>query len=111
MDKQIMDMTFAEVLEKSKELIETLKVEIEAMDQQVSEAYQQRVIAEETYVASDYTIETCKVFDDAEDKYWELQNKLDDLNYKLDSLERMVYKFRTINGIMDLADLADHLAV
>ena len=109
MDKQIMDMTFAEVLEKSKELIETLKVEIEAMDQQVSEAYQQRVIAEESYAASDYTEEACKVFDDAEDKYWELVNKGDDLNYKLDALQRMIHKFKYVSDCKDLADLADVL--
>lgn len=113
MDKQIMDMTLAEVLEKSKELIETLKVEIEAMDQQVSEAYKQRVIAEEMWdqvweKAEDKT-EATKAYDAADDKYWELQNKLDDLNYKLDALERMVHRFKYINDCKDLVDLADVL--
>ena len=114
MHKYVIDMTFAEVLEKSKELIESLKVQIEAMDQQVSEAYQQRVIAEEMWdqvweKAEDKT-EATKAYDAADDKYWELMNKQDDLYYKLDALERMVHRFKTINGIMDLVDLADHLA-
>ena len=113
MDKQIMDMTLAEVLEKSKELLESLYPQLDAMDLQISEAYKQRVIAEEMWdqvweKAEDKT-EAAKAYDDADDKYWELQNKQDDLNCKRESLAALIYRFKYINDCKDLVDLADVL--
>ena len=109
MDKQIMDMTFAEVLEKSKELLESLYPQLDAIELEVSEAFKQRDIAQKAYEDSDYTDEACKVFDAAEDKYWDLQNKQDDLNCKRESLAGLIYRFKYINDCKDLVDLADVL--
>ena len=109
MDKHIMDMTLAEVLEKSKELLESLYPQLDAMDLQISEAYKQRVIAEEIYDSAEDKTEAAKVYDDAEDKYWDLQNKQDDLNCKRESLAGLIYGFKYINDCKDLVDLADVL--
>jgi predicted nuclease with TOPRIM domain len=99
------DMTFAQLIEKTAVCHRDLLINIKHLQCDIQFATQAREIAEDSYHKNE-TPQTASALDEAECNYWDLQDKLDDLNDELSYIEEMKAFLRNVPDCRDLKQLA-----
>jgi len=99
------DMTFAQLIEKTTVRYDNLCSVIKVQQHAIQLALQVRKDAELYYIANE-TPQTASALDEAECNYWDLQDKLDDLNDELSYIEEMKAFLRNVPDCRDLKQLA-----
>lgn len=112
----IMDMTLTQLVEKVKELQPITRLQKDEANKVAEGARQELDIANDLFFSTpeeqrndEWREATTKRVNDLDDKYWDLQNKADDLDWKVDQLERLERLVKYVGDCKDLHDLADLL--
>jgi hypothetical protein len=82
-----------------------LLLNIKQLQCDIQLALQVRIDAEDSYYKNE-TPQTASALDEAECKYWDLQDKLDDLDNELTYIEEMKAFLRNVPDCKDLKQLA-----
>lgn len=103
-----MATTFVQVLEMTLERGQRLDNEIKQLTNDVRDASEVRRNADLLFVENENP-QNLWALNEAEDKYWDLQDKLDELIIEQDNLRAMIGLFRNIPDCKDIGDLANAL--
>jgi predicted nuclease with TOPRIM domain len=101
-----MNMTFAQMAEMIEVRRPELSKEINDLTSKVVDARQVLEDASQLYEKQPTDIALGSALDEADDKYWELQNKLDELHYENVQLADLARSFKYVSDCKDLLDVA-----
>jgi len=102
----MMNMTFAQLADMIANRRPELSKEINDLTSKVVDARQVLEDAAQLFEKQPTDIALGSALDEADDKYWELQNKLDELHYENTQLAEFSYSIKYVSDCKDLLDVA-----
>ena len=107
----MMNMTLAQMADMIANRRPELTKEIDDLTSKVVDARQALEDAAQLYEKQPTDLALGSALDEADDKYWELQNKLDELHWENTQLAKLSHTLNYANDCRDLLDVASILFV
>lgn len=108
---EFMNMTLAQLAEMVANRQPELLKEVSELTDKVVDARQALEDAAQLYEKQPTDLALGSALDEADDKYWELQNKLDELHWENTQLAKLSHTLNYANDCRDLLDVASILFV
>ena len=103
---EFMNMTLAQLAEMVANRQPELLKEVSELTDKVVDARQALEDAAQLYEKQPTDLALGSALDEADDKYWELQNKLDGLHWENTQLAKLSHTLNYVNDCRDLLDVA-----